>query len=134
MDEEIKKLVEKMNSNPGATEQSLLTLSERAGIKFPHQYIEFMRFSNGAEGAIGPNNYLVIWPVNEIEELNEGYGVNEFAPGLILFGGDGGGTAYAFDARSKEMHILEVPLIGMDIRWAQQCGATFKKFLEYLSQ
>jgi hypothetical protein len=39
-----------------------------------------MRFSNGAEGTIGPNNYLVIWPVNEIKELNEGYAVGEFAP------------------------------------------------------
>ena len=134
MDEEIKKLVEKMNLNPGATEQSLLTLSERAGIKFPHQYIEFMRFSNGAEGAIGPNNYLVIWPVNEIKELNEGYAVDEFTPGLALFGGDGGNTAYAFDTRFEEMPIVTVPMDDRDMSLAEQCGATFNEFLEYLSQ
>ena len=134
MDVEIKKLVEKMDLNPGATEQSLQILSKEIGVQLPHKYIEFMRFSNGAEGAIGPNNYLVIWPVNEIKELNEGYAVDEFAPGLVLFGGDGGGTAYAFDTRFEEMPIVEVPLVGMDISLAKQCGATFKKFLEHVSQ
>jgi hypothetical protein len=88
----------------------------------------------GPKEAIGPNNYLVIWPVGEIKELNEGYAVAEFAPGLILFGGDGGDKAYAFDTRSDELPIVEVPLVGMDISLAKQCGATFKNFLEYLSQ
>jgi hypothetical protein len=75
----------------------------------------------------------VIWPVNEIKELNEGYGIDEFAPGLVLFGGDGGNTAYAFDIRSEEMPIVEVQLDTLDISHAKHCGATFKEFLGVLS-
>jgi len=134
MEEEIKKLVGMMDLNPGAKEQSLLALSEETGYKFLHQYLEFMRFSDGAEGPIGPNNYLVIWPINEIKELNKGYAVDEFAPGLVLFGGDGGDTAYAFDTRSEEMPIVEVSLEDLDIRNVKPCGATFNDFLEYISQ
>ena len=51
--------------------------------------------------------------------------VSEFAPGLILFGSDGGGEAYAFDVREAVPIIVEVPFIGMGGDEAKRCGASF---------
>jgi hypothetical protein len=43
------------------------------------------------------------------------YAIREFAEGLVIFGSDSGGTAYAFDTRYEETTIVEVPFIGMDL-------------------
>ncbi len=134
MEDIIKKLVNSLDLNPGATEDSIDSLVRKLNILLPKQYVDFMRLSNGAEGGIGNSHYLVIWPVEEIVELNEGYAVGEFAPGLLLFGGDGGNTGYAFDTRFNEMPIVGIPLVGMDIKLVEPLGRTFKEFLESLSR
>ena len=92
-----------------------------------------MSFSNGAEGSIG-QSYLVVWPADEIVELNQTYRVDDFAPGLVLFGGDGGNTGYAFDKRSVSPRIVEVPLMGMDLNAAEYCGASFVEFLRHVGR
>lgn len=83
------------------SEEVVNNLEANLQIMLPEEYRQFMTKHNGAEGAIGEKNYLVIWPVEEIVELNEAYGVSEFTPSLVYFGSDGGGTAYAFDKRSE---------------------------------
>ncbi|UYZ61205.1 SMI1/KNR4 family protein [Hymenobacter latericus] len=75
----------------------------------PLDYLQFMAATNGGEGSVG-ENYLVIWPSEEIKDLNVDYSVEEFAPGYQIFGSDGGDTAYAFD---KACDIVEFPFIGM---------------------
>ncbi|MEQ6388713.1 hypothetical protein RZN22_05230 [Bacillaceae bacterium S4-13-58] len=59
--------------------------------------------------------FLILWAIDEIIELNEAYGVNEFAKELVLFGSDGGDTAFAFDIRNNVTQIVSVPFIGMSI-------------------
>ena len=87
--------------------------------------------SNGAEGFIG-SSYLVIWPIEQIIVLNQAYRVSEFNPGLVYFGSDGGGEAYAFDIRTKEMPIVEFPFESIHIEDAELCGKTFYEFLQNL--
>lgn len=68
--------------NPPAEENRVRKAEIELGVKFPSDYIEFISFSNGAEGSIG-ENYLILWSIDEIIELNEAYGVNDFAKGII---------------------------------------------------
>ena len=91
-----------------------------------------MAESNGAEGGVGKHAYLALWRIEDIIPRNEGYAVSEFAPGLILFGSDGGGEAYAFDVREAVPIIVEVPFIGMGGDEAKRCGASFLSLLQYL--
>lgn len=42
---------------------------------------------------------------------------------------NGGGTAYAFDARFENISIIEVPFIGMDLKEISKCSDTFVGFL-----
>ncbi len=83
-------------------EKKIFNVEKRMNIEFPIGYKEFIKTYNGAEGEIGENSYIVIWKIEEIAELNNEYGVSEFTPGLVYFGSDGGGMAYAFDMRNEK--------------------------------
>src|SRR3954447_9331401 len=131
MDVKILKLVSEMQLNPGTSEAMLRTVQSDIRISFPADYADFMLKSNGAEGSIG-NWYLVLWPIEEIEAINEDYSVSDFAPGFLLFGSDGGGEAYAFDMKSGGMPIFEIPFIPLEAKEARLCGRTFVEFLEFL--
>ena len=124
-DEEIFALMSDMELEEPTTEAEITAVENAMQIKFPIEYKEFMKKSNGAEGAIGENSYLSIWPMNEIVELNEGYGVADFTPGLVYFGSDGGGMAYAFDSRKEYMPIVEFPFDSIHIEDAKLIANTF---------
>jgi hypothetical protein len=84
------------------------------------------------EGFVG-NAYLILWRVGELLEMNKAYQVAQYAPGLFLFGSDGGCEAFAFKARSDAKTIVSVPFVGMELRLARPLGSNFKAFLEELS-
>lgn len=132
MNESIKKYLSKMNLNSSITMSDLEHTEQVLNVQFPSDYKLFIEEFNGAEGEIGPNAYVIFWSLEDIVELNEAYGVNEFAPGLILIGSDGGDTAYAFDNRYASKPIVEVPFLGMDLDEVKICANIFEEFLEYL--
>jgi hypothetical protein len=103
MEQKLKQYTGKMKLNSPATQDMLDQAAAELKMQFPGQYVEFMLESNGAEGPIGPSFYLTIWPADQLVTLNEEYAVNEFTPGLIYFGSDGGGMAYAFDGRGPSV-------------------------------
>lgn len=104
------------------------------GFGLPADYESFLRRSNGGEGFIGPNGYVIFWKLGDLMEMNKAYQVPEFAPGLFIFGSDGGGEAYAFDVRTTAMPIVSVPFVGMDLNLARVIAPTFNEFLEVLSK
>ncbi|MEH7114674.1 SMI1/KNR4 family protein [Neobacillus niacini] len=116
---------------PPIEENKVKEVETELGVTFPNDYLEFISYSNGAEGSIG-ENYLILWSIEDIIELNEAYGVNDFAKGLVLFGSDGGDTAFAFDSRKNETQIVSVAFIGMDLSEITTCSNTFNGFLQYL--
>jgi hypothetical protein len=132
MNEIVTELTKRLDLKPGASENLLKMVESQLGVSLPPEYADFLKYSNGAEGTIGENSYLVLWPVEEIAPLNKAYAVGEFAPGLLLFGSDGGGVGYAFDTRSETMPIVEVPFIGMNLNDTKLRGLTFVEFLEHL--
>lgn len=98
------KNLEKLNLRPPAP---IELLSAIAGIwDAPSDYCEFLRQSNGAEGFIG-DNYLIVFPVEEVESINQAASIERYAPGLTIFASDGGGKSYAFDRRKKPIVVVE---------------------------
>jgi SMI1 / KNR4 family (SUKH-1) len=85
-------------------ENKVKKVETELGVTFPKDYIEFLSFSNGAEGIIG-ENYLILWSIDYIIKLNDAYGVNDFVKGLVLFGSNGGDTAIA-SIQDRMKHIL----------------------------
>jgi hypothetical protein len=109
------------------------SLLERAaidlGIRWPADYAAFMAEQDGGEGWVGPF-YLSLWHAADLVERNLGYGVAEFAPGLVLFGSDGGGEGFAFDTRVSTATIVMVPFVSFDQPIVQ--GTTLLELLERL--
>ena len=126
------KLLNNFNSNPPADMMSVNRIKTDIGIELPNDYIEFMIHSNGGEGFIGSDSYIIIWKLEDLFELNNAYQVPEYAPGIFLFGSDGGGDAYGFDIRTNDVKIISIPFVGMDINLIKILGADFTSFINYL--
>jgi len=118
----------------GATQASLARLEEALGLQLPGSYLDLMRRSSGVEGFVAEDRYLMLWPVEQIAELNEGCSVAEFAPGLLLIGSDGAEIGYAFDTRFEPMPVKRVPFVGMSHEEAKTVARTFEGFLDYLKR
>ncbi len=127
----IEKFLKKLKINPGAPKDLIDSVEQKIGVKFPADYKKFLLMSNGVSGFVG-KSYLLIWALEEIVEINQQASVNEFAPGLILFGSDGGGMSYALDTRDPIFSIVEVPNIGMSLDEVKFCGSSLHEFLVYL--
>lgn len=119
-----------LSLNPGASDDALNTVMRALKVELPHDYREFLRASNGGEGFLG-QNYVALWRAEELKPLNDSYDVAQFAPGLLLFGSDGGGEGYAFDTRENPWVVVQVPFIGMgDARSTIPLGRSFTEFLQ----
>lgn len=126
-----KRLLAKFNGNPPADANAIRQLETDAGLCLPEDYAKFLQGVDGGEGFVG-NAYLILWRAGELVEMNKAYQVAEYAPGLFLFGSDGGGEAFAFDTRADARPIVSVPFVGMELKVARVVAFNFKAFLEEL--
>ena len=69
--EEIESLLGDCTLNCSATESAIAHLERAAGFPLPLAYRELMQRSNGLEGFVGDDCYLVLWPIEQIAELND---------------------------------------------------------------
>ena len=121
--------VESLNLKQPAAGDTLKQL--RSVDRLPNDYVSFLRMSNGAEGFVG-SSYLILFATEAIESINQAAAVDRLAPGLIIFGSDGGGKSYAFDTRREEVTIVE--FFDMDIGDEEPTvrAKSFTGFLKYL--
>ena len=61
-------------------------ISEVNGISLPDDYLAFMSEHNGGEGPIGENNYGRFFRLEELEEINDEYDVQNSWPGCVVIG------------------------------------------------
>ena len=76
-------------------------------VALPKDYVDFMRKHNGGEGNIG-ETWLVLYPLEELQEINDDYETKCFLPNHIIIGSDGGGEFYGID---KEGNYFNVPML-----------------------
>lgn len=114
------------------TGEAVEAFEKMSGMKLPSDYVEFLETTDGGDGFIGDSAYVILWGVEELLSMNQAYEVQSHVPGLLLFGSDGGGEAYGFDARTGEWRVVRVPFVGMAWELARPMGASFREFLEAL--
>ena len=100
------------------------SLFDILGMSLPSDYLDFLRQHNGGEGFIG-DNYIVFWRAEKLADFNREVEVDKYAPGILLFGGDGGGEGYGFDTQAEGMPIVRIPLIGMERQYATPVARNF---------
>jgi len=118
--------------DPPADPSVVQGLSSNLEVPLPRDYLDFLRQHNGGEGFIG-DRYIVLWKAEELADFNREYEVGKYAPGILLFGSNGGGEAYGFDTRSAAMPIVRVPFIGMELRYATPVAKDFPDLFAQLA-
>lgn len=81
----------------------------------PKQYLEYVRNDGAAEFETDFDfgGYIILEPIERIEEFNKEIEIDKYAPGFLAFASDGGGEVFVFDEEGK---IYLMPLIGMTPR------------------
>ena len=82
-------------------------INEINGVKLPQQYIDFMLLHNGGEGDLG-ETWFILYPMEELEEINEDYEVAKYLPGRIIIGSNGGGELYGIDSEGNYFNVPEM--------------------------
>jgi hypothetical protein len=130
MEDDFAQLAAGLTLSAPASISDIEQVQSELAVGLPDDYVAFMLRSNGAIGPVGETGYVNLWPINELAELNQEYRAGEFAPGLLLFGSDGGGEAFAFDRRNSAMPIVGVPFVGMSLNEVRPIAPTFAEFLK----
>ena len=132
--EDWKSLLARFSRNQPANEVAIRTAENDSNSAFPTEYRDFLQFTNGGEGFVGSDGYAALWRVEGICPFNKEYEVSEYAPGLLLFGTNGGGECFGFDYRSPDRVIVQVPAIGMSLNDTLVIAPTFHGFLAFLGR
>jgi SMI1 / KNR4 family (SUKH-1) len=128
--EDWSRLLAKFNGNVAVEDKDISKFESENGLKLPAEYHDFLKVADGGEGFIGTGAYVILWTLDELAGLNDAYEVEEYAPGLFLFGSNGGGEAFAFDRRIPELPIVKVPFVGMELKQVRTIALTFGGFLK----
>ncbi|MDR3644818.1 MAG: SMI1/KNR4 family protein [Clostridia bacterium] len=112
-----------LNFGAPATAGALADIETGLGVKLPRQYLAFMAQSDGAEGYTD-EAYLFLWPSREVLALNGAAAEG----GLVFFGTDGCGAAYAFDY-ARGAAVVAVPFNSPKPGRGALCAKSFYEFL-----
>ena len=126
---DLDKLLSDFERNAGASADVISECERHFGREFLKDYLDFMMISNGGEGFIGPNSYLRLWKIEELSSMNDGYETADQLPDCLLFGTDGGDEAFAFDMRTSQVKIVQLPFLGMEWEHAWLLSDSFHGFL-----
>lgn len=119
--------------NEGASSAAIQAAIAALGRSLPSDYLQFIGEHDGGEGFIG-DNYLILWSSGELATFNHEYEVEQYAPGIVLIGSDGGGEGYGFDTREASMPVVRIPFIGMNLRYATRVAENFNDLLVQLAK
>ena len=89
-------------------------------VVLPKDYVEFMKKHNGGEGDIG-ETWLILYPLEELQEINDDYEIEQFLPNHIIVGSNGGGELYGIDSKGNYFNVPvlmdenDIALLGTDM-------------------
>lgn len=129
----IQDVLKEWQLSEGASSEAVRAVVAVLGRSLPSDYLQFIGKHDGGEGFVG-NSYLILWKIEELATFNREYQVEQYAPGILLFGSDGGGEGYGFDTREGNMPIVRVPFIGLDLRYATRVADSFDDLLVQLTK
>jgi len=130
---EIEQLLSQTTMRPSCPPDELADFIEMVG-PVPHKdYLDFIAKHNGCDGAVGAEGYVRLWSLDNVIARTEGANVAEFAPGLLLFGSDGGNEAFAFDRQDRKWPIVTVPMVGMSRQEIKYVAGTFAEFIQRIA-
>ena len=89
------------------------------------------KFPCWGEGSIGMFGYLILWPHNSLEKLNDEYMVSEFVNDVFIIGSNGSDMAFGVNSIGE---FIEMPFIGMSDETKRVIAKSFDEFIVYISR
>jgi len=93
-----------------AGKEDIESYERRSARDFPASYREFLLEANGGERPVGESGYLMLWPLNAIEDHLKGYQFDLYAPEFLPIGSDGGGEALVVDYKTEPHQLGHIPV------------------------
>jgi hypothetical protein len=125
----VRKFMTDFAALPPASAEALRAAERSIGKILPEDYKRFLLEHDGGDGFIG-TDYFIFWKAEELSKFNDGYEVSKYAPGLLMFGSNGGGDGFAFDTRTSPYRVMQVPFIGMSVADKFCVAESFNELLE----
>lgn len=99
---------------------------------FPASYLDVIRFINGQEGGIGPESWIILFPLEELKDRNKNYKyLMDDIPDYFLIGKDAADTGYAFHITQGTFHSFGL-MSNFETDSIDFMGRDFYEFLENL--
>ncbi len=121
--------------NSGASKAAVEKLASIAPINLPKSYLEFLCKHNGGQGPIKVQPcWLVLYPAEEVLEIEASGVYQEFFKDYFVIGGNGGGEAIAF-TEDQQGRICVVYFDTTNIDLAESVeflASSFEVFLEQI--
>ena len=101
-------------------------------MQLSEEYARYYAGDGPKEGGLSVQPlWFQLWPPGDIEQLNSDYHVQEFAPGFLGFGSNGGGDLLAFDAGGR---VFMIPFVGMCAKDARLVADSWSQFVEKMER
>ena len=95
------KRAEKMFEEFSFNEKPEAVITEVNGMRLPEDYLALMSEHDGGEGPLGEYNYGSFFRMEELEQINKEYDVENNWPGCVVFGSDMGDQLWAYNPERK---------------------------------
>lgn len=116
--------------NPGISDDELLSLMQNYNIRFPHSYIDFLRYSNGFQSI----NSDLIYSSEEVKERNQYYEIDKYMPNYFAIGDGDGEYVYLMkkDTLSKEIFMYDSISIAINDCLPERVFKNFYSFIDFI--
>ena len=116
-------LERRFSLNPPATSAAVTAANAQVGYPFPEDYLSFLALSNG----LSTEGRLMLLAAGDVADRNRDYEVQEYLPGYVMIGDDGGGVALLM--KDQERTVFEVGMGSMDEETMQQSADSLEQLL-----
>ncbi len=115
-----------IEKNEGANDTEIRETEKELKFKIPGELEEVLRESNGFSCDSG----VLVYGTSEIAERNMNYEVEEYAPGYLAIGDDGGDYVFLISQEEGEKKILAVDCGDMNPEDSEIVSHSLKEWIE----
>lgn len=121
---------------PPASSETVQAFVRKIGVDFPHDYLAFLRHSNGGEGSLSiAPGWFMVYSVESTLQVQKELEIASYLPGYFIFGSNGGGELLVFNTHEKQpWKVYYVPAIGMEETNVRVCARDFRAFIKAIGR
>lgn len=113
--------------------ENIQLIQSEIGFQLPEDYLYYLLNYKGFEGFIGLE-YVVLWDVDELLQLNKDYDILSSFPETIAIGSNGGSEFIGIAFNDQQYRLVVSPFIDLDCAYHIDIGDSFSDMLCRLEQ